>query len=972
MDPRDYAELWRAIGNNNIEVDCTVWEDMESTYAASQQAQVKEVIEYFQDAHTAFYLYDTPEELRFRELFSNIVDTGYDLSIKAAIFWNTLKCPANQETGVATVFSNPSWWYQSQDVIWEEVGPRTGNSALPNELLASRFTVPNIPGISIDFTGKTTFIEQYYTDYIEALDVYNETIRKCFTYVNGTQFPKAATFTQPSLTVKCDMPEFTGVSANVGSTSVTLNADLTSIGTLPNATIVDVGFYFSPKDGALDFSERISLGNTLGPITTTIVTTEGTTYNWAPYAEFNWDSTDTGGTDTVPYLYTPVAEELTTDPDALTIYYLTDNNPVSLFQVDTANDSQDFTVRWVPIDTNKQTVVKNYSFAQSTGVHIITEEIYEAGGSSQYYKMQIFGTNLTNFALDFGSSNSIRIRNPRILNWGNNPWKSLRGAFQNNPVIGMAATDAPNLTQCTDISFMFYNCTQVGRVYSGDFDGNGIRRNGDWTSWDVSNIVQASYMLFGCRYFTADFGAWSWDSAEDLSYFFSTTLDGNADFSQWVNIGPVGGTINLQGFYQTAIKQTKPVFDLNNVRPNRIKLDEFLFAARELAQDLSSWGPKISALQAYDPAVGISLGNMLRNRTVDQVTDFSTWDMSNVSQANSMFQDYRFANGVTGLSNITWNNMGTGNLTQNFSSMFYGAVNVPDVNNWSFTNVGNFNSMFRQCSFANPAQSLNGWTMNLNFGAFSNSRMNFENMFRDIEGTNGQVPAVDAWVINQPVVPSNPFPYITFRGMFAQNSNFNQDLTNWAVQGEVDIREMFWLCDNFNSGDAQGVYGNKLLTWNVEFRDAYQAFWRATNFNQNIGHWTWKQGSTQGMFATNNNGFNKMNFDQDISGWGFGAGSTNFQSTLQFESFHVNADGTNQFSTANLDSLLISIAQNILNSGITNGKTNIVFQVDGQPSCLPVATGGPYTVAGDILGVQDAIAYLNGTLGWTITTNACI
>jgi len=970
MDPRDYAELWRAIGNNNIEVDCTVWEDMESTYGATMSAQQNDIIQYFQFTHRAFYLYDTPEELRFRQLFSNIVDTGYDLSIKAEIFWNSLRCPANQETGVATVFSNPAWWFQSQDVIWDEV-PRINDPALPNALQASRFTVPNNPGISIDFTGKTTFIEQYYTDYIKALDTYNEAVRKCFTYVNGTQFPTAATITQPSFTVKCDMPEFTGVSANIGSTSVTLNADLTSIGTLPNATITDVGFYFSPKDGALDFSEKISLGNTLGPITTTIVTTAGTTYNWAPYVEFNWDSTDAGGTSTVPYLYTPVTEELTTEPDALTIVYLTDNNAVDLFTVNTIDDPQEFTVRWVPLDTNKQTVEKNYNFPQGSGVHSISELIYEPGGANQYYKMLIFGPSLTNISL----LSEIGFRNPIISNWGNNPWKFLTGAFQYSDVLLMGATDAPNLTQCTSLRNLFVSSKSIGRVHPNDFNIYGIRINGDWTGWDVSNVVDAAYMFNGCKDFTADLGAWSWDNAEDLSYFFANTqasgafyAGSNVDFSQWVNVGKVGGSINLEGFYQFAQQQTKPILNLNNVRPNKIKLDAFAFAASSLTEDLSYWGPKISALEPYNPAVGISLASFLRYRDFDQVTNFDTWDLSNVVSTFAMFGQYRFANGVTGLNNKTWVDTG---IYKSWTAMFQNAVNIPDISNWSFTNVGSFALMFENASFANPAQSLNGWTMSSNFGYLS-FKLDFRSMFQNIESTNGQVPAVDAWVINQPVIPGNPEPFTDFRSMFRGNPNFNQDLSNWAVQGIVDIREMFWGCASFNSGDAQGVYGNKLLSWNLEFRDAYQAFYRAKNFNQNIGHWTWKQGSTQGMFATNDNGLNKMNFDQDISGWGFGAGSVNFQSTLQFESFHVNADGTNQFSTANLDSLLISIAQNILNSPTTNGKTNILFQVDGQPSCLPAATGGPYNVAADILGVQDAIAYLNGTLGWTIQTNSCI
>lgn len=761
-----------------------------------------------------------------------------------------------------------------------------------------------------------------------------------------------------------DTPTVINTGSTVTTSTFTINADVVSEGL--EGPVLTRGLIFIPASlGNIDPQlgdagiTDIPIAGTLGAITHTETgLPDGTEYYWRAYA-----------TNAAGISYSPTLS-LLTDPNALTIYYLTDNNPVDLFTVNTIDDPQEFTVRWVPIDSNKQTVEKDYNFAQGTGVHSISELIYEAGGTSQYYKMLIFGPSLTNISL----LSEIGFRNPRILNWGNNPWKFLTGAFQFSTALGMAATDAPNLTQCTSLRNLFSSSRYIGVVYNGDFDGNGIRRNGDWTGWDVSNVVDAAYMFENCKRFTADLGAWSWDNAEDLSYFFANTQasgshsGGNVDFSQWVNVGKVGGLINLEGFYQFAQQQTKPILNLNNVRPNRIKLNEFTFAASSLTEDLSSWGPKISALQPYDPAVGVSLQNFLRYRDFDQVTDFSTWDLSNVVSTFSMFSQYRFANGVTGLNNITWANTG---INRSWTAMFLNAVNIPDISNWSFSDVGSFALMFSNASFANPAQSLNSWTMSSNFGYLS-SKLDFRSMFQNIESTNGQVPAVDAWVINQLVVPGDPEPHIDFRLMFAENPNFNQDLTNWAVQNIVDIREMFRLCDNFNSGDAQGVYGNKLLTWNVELKDAYQAFYRATNFNQNIGHWTWKQGSTQGMFATNNNGVNKMNFDQDISGWGFGAGNVGFQSVNQFESFHVNADGTNQFSTANLDSLLISIAQNILNSGNTNGKTNIVFQVDGQPSCLPAATGGPYNVAADILGVQDAIAYLNETLGWTITTNACI
>ena len=68
------------------------------------------------------------------------------------------------------------------------------------------------------------------------------------------------------------------------------------------------------------------------------------------------------------------------------------------------------------------------------------------------------------------------------------------------------------------------------------------------------------------------------------------------------------------------------------------------------------------------------------------------------------------------------------------------------------------------------------------------------------------------------------------------------------------------------------------------------------------------------------------------------------------------------------------------NNAGTTPPTGVVLQIgfgDGcmQPnaiSCTPAASGGPYTVPGDIVNVQDAVDYFTNTLTWAVLLDPCI
>ena len=104
-----------------------------------------------------------------------------------------------------------------------------------------------------------------------------------------------------------------------------------------------------------------------------------------------------------------------------------------------------------------------------------------------------------------------------IEQWGNIEWKSMAGAFYGCSNLSYNATDIPDLTQVSDLSYMFYGAHQF---------------NGDIGSWDVSNVSNFSYMFLGTT-FNQDIGSWDVSSGTDFSNMFFDASAFNQDIGSW-------------------------------------------------------------------------------------------------------------------------------------------------------------------------------------------------------------------------------------------------------------------------------------------------------------------------------------------------------------------------------------------------------------------------------------------------------
>lgn len=153
-----------------------------------------------------------------------------------------------------------------------------------------------------------------------------------------------------------------------------------------------------------------------------------------------------------------------------------------------------------------------------------------------------FGQYFTSFGL--GNSNNPRYQLLDISQWG---CLRLRSGFQAfahcEALTGISASDAPQLDDLTDASYMFACCPK----FNGDLNQWDTSRivnmqgmfnysnsfNGSLIHWKTGSVTDMSHMFSGCSSFNGDLSRWDTGSVKNMSYMFArcTRFDGN--LSEW-------------------------------------------------------------------------------------------------------------------------------------------------------------------------------------------------------------------------------------------------------------------------------------------------------------------------------------------------------------------------------------------------------------------------------------------------------
>jgi surface protein len=227
-----------------------------------------------------------------------------------------------------------------------------------------------------------------------------------------------------------------------------------------------------------------------------------------------------------------------------------------------------------------------------------------------------------------------------IEQWGAIEWQTMFQAFHNCSNMTYNATDAPDLSNVTNMNGTFINCFN----FDGDLSGwivsniasmnatftNAKLFNGNISNWDVSNVTNTPSMFAGASAFNQDLSAWGdklsnitnmasmfkdassfnqdisgWDvsNVTNMNSMFMNALAFNQDLSGW-DVNKV--TIMASMFKNaSAFDQSLAAWNIGNVTNMTDMLNNCGMGQNNLNATLISWS---SPQQFYDPPMNITIG----------------------------------------------------------------------------------------------------------------------------------------------------------------------------------------------------------------------------------------------------------------------------------------------------------------------------------------------------------------------------
>ncbi|WP_089893601.1 BspA family leucine-rich repeat surface protein [Kriegella aquimaris] len=298
----------------------------------------------------------------------------------------------------------------------------------------------------------------------------------------------------------------------------------------------------------------------------------------------------------------------------------------------------------------------------------------------------------------FSGSNDDSDKLLSIEQWGNIAWTSMNNAFYGCANLQGNTSDVPDLSNVTDMSYMFTGATNF---------------NQDLNAWDVSKVTDMSYMFWLARNFNGDISSWNVSAVTTMAHMFHLANDFNTDLSTWnvtavksmsnmffgatsfnQDIGgwTVAAVTNMTNMFRSAVNFNQ---DLSNWNVSAVKDMSFMFnLARVFNQDISGWN-----VSEVTTMANMFNGNFAFNQ------DISSWNVAKVTNMQSMFEDtHNFNSDISG-----WEV----SLVTNMAKMFKEATQFDqNLGAWDISSVTSMGDMFTDAglSIANYDSLLNGWS----------------------------------------------------------------------------------------------------------------------------------------------------------------------------------------------------------------------------------------------------------------------
>ena len=380
-----------------------------------------------------------------------------------------------------------------------------------------------------------------------------------------------------------------------------------------------------------------------------------------------------------------------------------------------------------------------------------------------------------------------------VEQWGQTKWHTMHNAFSGCKFMNVTATDLPQLSDVTDLSFMFEGCetmtgnptinnwnissvTSLTAMFSGCFVFNQPLEN-----WDTSNVVSMGVVFLMARSFNQPLAAWNTSKVETMTAMFNNAREFNQPIGNW----DLSHNLDCEFMFSNALKFNQPIGNWNTSEV--IEMNNMFTNARAFNQDISGW----------DTSKVITMQGMFYNAEHFN-QPVGNWNTAKVTQMQYMFRLAKAFNQDIG----NWDT----SKTQYMTDMFNGATAFDqDLSGWNTSQVNSMDNMFSGATRFN--QSLGSWNLNSlysAFGMFAQSGLNCQNYDSTLLG----------WSQN-PATPGNihlgnaaPMVYSHPAAVAARNQLINNK--NWTISGDTynGQCESFLATADLKADPETGIYPN--------------------------------------------------------------------------------------------------------------------------------------------------------------------
>ncbi|WP_299366259.1 BspA family leucine-rich repeat surface protein [Winogradskyella sp.] len=285
-----------------------------------------------------------------------------------------------------------------------------------------------------------------------------------------------------------------------------------------------------------------------------------------------------------------------------------------------------FITSWVVSDNESITIPTNsdydYNYIIDWGDGTV-ETSLNGDATHTYTTAGTYNVSITGEfpAIYFNSSNdNNRSKIQHVVQWGSNPWLSMNGAFLDCTNIEVTASDAPDLSNVSDMGGMFRGCQSfTGQLtdlstwdvssvedMSRTFNSFPSVFNGNISNWNVSNVTTIEGLFSGAAVFNQPLENWNVSSVVNMRLAFSNTSVFNQPLNDW-NVSSVTD-MNVMFLLASAFDQPLNDWNVSNVT----NMSNMFALATVFNQDLGSWD-----ISSLDNASSMFSGTNLSTENYD-------------------------------------------------------------------------------------------------------------------------------------------------------------------------------------------------------------------------------------------------------------------------------------------------------------------------------------------------------------------